>query len=63
MDKTAGPFRLVSEIVKSVGEAGISTEPNLINQILVEGVIQADWELITTTICYKDNRDTVESNR
>ena len=37
----------MSETVKAAGEAGIDMNTDLVYQIIVEGVIPAEWELST----------------
>ena len=38
---TAGPSGVVSEMVSTEGEAGVDVITDLVNQIIVEGVIPA----------------------
>ena len=51
---------LVSEIVKLAGQVGIDITTDLINQIIVERVIPADWELSTIENCHKRRGDALE---
>ena len=46
-EKAAGPSGAVSEIVKAAGETEADMITDLINQIIVEGVISVEWELCT----------------
>ena len=55
-----GLLGLVSEIVKLEGQAGNNIITDLINQIIVERIIPADWEVITIEICYKRRGDALE---
>ena len=43
--KAAGSSGVVSEMVNAAGEAGVDMITTLVNQILVEGIIPAEWEL------------------
>lgn len=58
--KAAGLLGLVPETVKMTGETGVDTITDLINQIIVEGVLPAEWELSTITNCYKRKGDALE---
>ena len=58
--KAAGLLGLVPEIVKMTGETGVGTITDLINQIIVEGVLPTEWELSTITNCYKRKGDALE---
>ena len=40
----AEPPCVVPEIVKATGEARVDMIPDLVNQIMLEGFIQAKWE-------------------
>ena len=42
----------MSKIVKAAGEAGVEIITDLVNQIVVERVIPAKWELETIVNCY-----------
>lgn len=55
-----GLLGLVSEIVKLEGQAGINIITDLMNQIIVERIIPADWEVITIENCYKRRGDALE---
>ena len=46
-EKAARPSGVVSEIVKAAGETEVDMITDLINQIIVEGVISVEWELCT----------------
>ena len=41
-EKAAGPLGLVSEIVKSTVQAGVLLVTDIMNQMIIEGVIQAE---------------------
>ena len=47
--KFGGPWDIVTEIVKTVGEAGLDMITYLVNQFIVEGVIPVEWELVGKT--------------
>ena len=49
--KATGSSVVVSEMVKETGEAGTDLIANLVNQIIVEGVIPAEWERHTIVSC------------
>ena len=49
--KAAGPSGVVAEMLKAAGKTGIEMITNLINQIVSEGVIPADWDLSTIVNC------------
>ena len=51
--KAAGHSSLVSEMVKTKGEAWVDMITDLVNQILVKGVIPAERELSTIVNCLK----------
>ena len=38
-EKAAGSSGVVSEMLKAAGEAGVDMIPDLVNQIIVEGVV------------------------
>ena len=50
----------VLEIMKTTGEAGVDMTTDLVNQIVVEGVVPAEWELSTIVNCYKGEGDSLE---
>ena len=59
--KFAGPSRgFVSEMVKAAGEARVHMIADLVNHIIVEGVIPAEWELSIILNCYKGKGDSLE---
>ena len=58
--KAAGPSDVVSEIVKTAGEAGVDMIKDLVNQIIVEGSIPAEWEPSTIVNCYKEKANSLE---
>ena len=45
--KAAGPLGVVSEMVKAAGEEEVDMIINLVNQIIVEGIILTKWKLST----------------
>ena len=47
-------------MVKAAGEAGVDLITDLVNQITVEGVIPAEWELSTIVNCYKRKSDSLK---
>ena len=49
--KATRPSGGVSEMVKTAGETGVDMITDLINQIFVERVIAAEWELNTIVNC------------
>ena len=57
--KPAGPSAVVSEMVKTTGEAGVDMITDLANQIIV-GVIPVEWELSTIVNCYKGKENSLE---
>ena len=50
--KASGQIIIVSEMVKVAGQAGGDIMTDLVNQIIVEGVIPAEWKLSTFVNCY-----------
>ena len=48
--KAANPSGVVSEMLKTAGEAGVGMTTNLVNQIIVGSII-AEWELSTIVNC------------
>ena len=50
--KAAGPSGLVSEMVKALGE-GVDMNTNLVNHIIVDRGIPAEWERCTIGNRYK----------
>ena len=58
--KATGPSRIVSKILKVAEEAEVDMVTDLLNQIIVEGFIPANWKLGTTANCYKKKRNTSE---
>ena len=58
--KAAGPSGIVSEMVKAAEEDSVDMITDLINQIIREGVVPADWELSTIINCYKGKGDALE---
>ena len=57
--KAVGPSRFVSVMIKSAGEEEI-TITTLINQIVVEGVISAEWEFSSIVNSHKRKRNPLE---
>ena len=51
--KAAAPPGVVSEMAKAAGETGVDMSTDIVNQLLVEGVIPAEWELCTIVNFYK----------
>ena len=49
--KAVGLSVVVSEMVKAAGEVEVNMITDLVNQIIVEGFIQAEWELSTVVNC------------
>ena len=45
--KAAGPSGIVPEMIKAAGELGLEMIADLLNQIIREGVVPAEWELST----------------
>ena len=43
--KAAGSSGVVSKMVNEAGEAGVDMITTLVNQIIVEAIIPAEWEL------------------
>ena len=43
-EKDAGSSGVVSEMVKAAGKARVDMITDLVNQILVQGVVPAEWE-------------------
>ena len=52
-EKNAGLSSLVLKIVRAAGEAGVEMITNLVNQIVVEKSITAEWEFSTILSSYK----------
>lgn len=52
-EKNAGLSSLVLKIVRAAGEAGVEMITNLVNQIVVEKAITAEWEFSTILSSYK----------
>ena len=50
--KASGQIIIVSEMVKVAGQAGGDMITDLVNQIIVEGVISAEWKVSTFVNCY-----------
>ena len=49
--KAVGLSVVVSEMVKAAGEVEVNMIIDLVNQIIVEGFIPAEWELSTVVNC------------
>ena len=47
-------------MVKAAGEAGVDLITDLVNQITIEGVIPAEWELSTIVNCYKGKSNSLK---
>ena len=60
--KAAGRSRFVSEMVKALGKAQVGIIAVLVNQIIVEGVITAEWELSSDRNCCKGKKDASKSS-
>ena len=58
--KAAGPSGIVPEMIKAAGELGLEMIADLLNQIIREGVVPAEWELSTIVNCYKGKGDALE---
>ena len=58
--KPAGLSNLVSEMVKAAEEAEVDMITDLINQIIREKAIPAEWELSTVVKYYKEKEDALE---
>ena len=41
-------------------EAGVGMITNLVNQVIVDGIISAEWELSIIANCFKGRRDSLE---
>ena len=55
---------LVSEIAKKAGEVGVDMITDLVNQIIVEGVIPVEWKLSTiVNCCYRKGDGLERENR
>ena len=52
-EKNPGLSSLVLKIVRAAGEAGVEMITNLVNQIVVEKAITAEWEFSTILSSYK----------
>ena len=50
--KASGQIIIVSEMVKVAGQAGGDMITDLVNQIIVEGFISAEWKVSTFVNCY-----------
>ena len=48
------------EMVKAAEEAGVYMITDVVNQIIVEGIVPAEWELSTIVNFYKEKGDAVE---
>ena len=51
---------VVSEMVKRAREVGVDMISDLVNQILVKGVIPTEWKYSTFVIFYKGRGDVIE---
>ena len=51
--KAARSSGVVSEMVNAAGEAGVDMITTLVNQIIVEGIIPAEWELGSFVNCLR----------
>ena len=51
-EKAAGASGLTLEMVKAAGEAGGNMITDLVNPIIMEGVIPAEWEFSTFPNCF-----------
>ena len=49
--KAVGLSGVVSEMVKAAGEVEVNMITDLVNQIIVEGFIPAEWGLSTVVNC------------
>ena len=49
--KAVGPSSIVSEMVKTAGKAGVDMIIDLLNQIIFQEVIPAEWELRSFVNC------------
>ena len=58
--KAAGPSGVVSKVIKAAGKAAVNIIANLVNQIKIEGVIAAEWELRTIVNFYRGKGDSLE---
>ena len=58
--KAAGPSGIVSEMLNASGDAGIDLVTDLVNSIISQGVVPADWEISTIVNCYKGKGDALE---
>ena len=58
--KAAGPSGVLSEMVKATGKAGVGMITDLLNQIIIEGVIPAEWKLSTVVNCYQGKSGSLE---
>ena len=58
--KAAGPSGVLSEMVKATGKAGVGMITDLLNQIIIEGVIPAEWKLRTVINCYQGKSGSLE---
>ena len=47
-------------MIKAAGELGLEMIADLLNQIIREGVVPAEWELSTIVNCYKGKGDALE---
>ena len=47
-------------MVKAAGEVGVDIITDLVNQVIVEGVILAEWELSTIVNCYTGKGGSLE---
>lgn len=58
--KPAGLSNLVSEMVKAAEEAEVDMITDLVNQIIREEAIPAEWELSTVVKYYKEKENALE---
>ena len=47
-------------MIKAAGELGLEMIADLLNQIIREGVVPAEWELSTIVNCYKGLGNAIE---
>ena len=58
--KAAGPSGVAAEMIKASGEVGVDMITGLLNKIVRDGVVPAEWELSTIVNCYKGKGDALE---
>ena len=58
--KAAGPSGIAAEMIKASGQFGVDMITDLLNQIVRDGVVPADWELSTIVNSYKGKGDALE---